>query len=58
MARKWFAFLVTVERFLKQVVFGRINDDKTAETLRAQRKKVKKVGVVLFLIGFLFLMFF
>ncbi|MEM1393633.1 MAG: CHAT domain-containing protein [Cyanobacteria bacterium P01_H01_bin.150] len=54
MARKWFAFLVTVERFLKQVVFGRINDDKTAETLRAQRKKVKKVGVVLFLIGFLF----
>ena len=41
MARKWFAFLVTVERFLKQVVFGRINDDKTAETLRAQRKKVK-----------------
>jgi len=51
MARKWFAFLVTVERFLKQLVFRRINDDKTAET---QRKKVKRVGVIFFLIGFLF----
>ncbi|MDY6899386.1 MAG: tetratricopeptide repeat protein, partial [Cyanobacteriota bacterium] len=51
MARKWSAFLLTVERFLKQLFFRKINDYKTAKT---QRKKVKKVGVVLFLIGFLF----
>ncbi|MEM6754387.1 MAG: tetratricopeptide repeat protein, partial [Cyanobacteria bacterium P01_C01_bin.38] len=35
------------------LVFKRIRNNKTAETLRAQRKKVKRVGVVLFLISFL-----
>ncbi|MEL7242931.1 MAG: CHAT domain-containing protein [Cyanobacteria bacterium J06573_2] len=42
MARKWFTFLITVERFLKQLFFRKINDYKTAETLRAQRKEVKR----------------
>ena len=74
MARKWFAFLLTVERFLKRfrlraplrlpwrssafkkyilLVFHKFTDDKTAETQRALRKKMKRVWAVLFLIGFL-----
>ncbi|WP_414621471.1 CHAT domain-containing protein [Calothrix sp. CCY 0018] len=74
MARKWFAFLLTVERFLKRfrlraplrlpwrssafkkyilLVFHKFTDDKTAETQRALKKKMKRVWAVLFLIGFL-----
>ncbi|MBV6622415.1 MAG: CHAT domain-containing protein [Rivularia sp. (in: Bacteria)] len=61
MARKWFAFLLAVERFLKKLVFRKINVDQTAETQRAQRKKIKRsnlfyrrMAVILFLISSLF----
>ncbi len=36
------------------LVFQKVKNKKTAETQRAQRKKVKRVGVIFFLIGFLF----